>query len=67
MSTTQNLEELKKKLEKKGEQELKALQKQKGIIPPGQDLLNIINKGADEFKTQAGRAMTYGEMREMYG
>ena len=66
MSTTQNLEELKKKLEKKGEQELKALQKQ-GIIPPGQDLLNIINKGADEFKTQAGRAMTYGEMREMYG
>jgi len=26
-----------------------------------------MQKGGDEFKSQMGRPMTYGEMREMYG
>jgi len=60
-------EELKKKLEAEGMDNLKALQKEKGIIPPGENLVALMQKGADEFKEQMGRNMTYGEMREMYG
>jgi len=63
----QKCEELKKKLEAEGMDNLKALQKEKGIIPPGADLVALMQKGADEFKEQMGRTMTYGEMREMYG
>jgi hypothetical protein len=60
-------EALKKKLEAEGMKNLKELQKEKGIIPPGQDLTALLQKGADEFKAVMGRNMTYGEMREMYG
>ena len=63
----QKCEELKKKLEAEGMANLKALQKEKGIIPPGEDLVALMQKGADEFKEKMGRTMTYGEMREMYG
>ena len=30
-------------------------------------LLNIIDQGNDEFKTEHGRNMTYSEMRSLYG
>jgi hypothetical protein len=30
-------------------------------------LVNIMQKGADEFEQKMGRPMTYSEMREMYG
>jgi|LakMenEpi03Aug12_release.lakeMendotaPanAssembly.Ray.scaffolds.fasta_scaffold4426821_1 hypothetical protein len=68
MSTVeQHCEELKKKLEKEGEQKLKALQQKTGLIPPEKELVALIQAGADTFKAQMGRNMTYGEMREMYG
>lgn len=63
----QKCEELKKKIEAEGMANLKALQKEKGIIPPGGDLVSLMQKGADEFKEKMGRNMTYGEMRDMYG
>jgi hypothetical protein len=63
----QKCEELKKKLEKEGETQLKELQKKKGIIPPGDDLIAIMKKGADAFEAEMGRKMSYGEMRDMYG
>jgi hypothetical protein len=68
MSTVeQHCEELKKKLEKEGEQKLKALQQKTGLILPEKELVALIQAGADTFKAQMGRNMTYGEMREMYG
>ena len=60
-------EDLKKKLEAEGLAQLKALQKAKGLIPPGDDLSAIMQAGADKFKAEMGRNMSYGEMREMYG
>jgi hypothetical protein len=60
-------EELKKKLEKEGMEQLKVLQTKTSIIPPEKELVSIMQKGADEFKEKMGRNMTYSEMREMYG
>jgi hypothetical protein len=31
------------------------------------DLYNIMNNGADEFKKKTGRNMTYSEIRHLYG
>lgn len=77
-----DLEKLKKDLEKKGEAALQALYQDKGINGssiPGvlgainngkiteQSLTSIMQKGFDEFKATTGRAMSYGEMRELYG
>ena len=76
------LEKVKKNIEKKGEQELQALFKEKGVngssitsvlsalgsgIITEQSLTNIMQKGFDTFKEENGRGMTYSEMREMYG
>lgn len=76
------LEKVKKNIEKKGEQELQALFKDKGVngssitsvltaLGSGniteQSLSNIMQKGFDTFKQENGRGMTYSEMREMYG
>ena len=37
-------------------------------IPDSTNLLvNIMQKGANEFEKKVGRPMTYSEMREMYG
>ena len=60
-------EDLKKKLEADGLTQLKALQKEKGLIPPADDLSAIMQAGADKFKAEMGRNMSYGEMRDMYG
>jgi len=71
MSATNNeakLEELMRHLEKKGMENVKELQKKEGIIiPTEQSLTTLLQQGADEFKKEMGRTMTYGEMREMYG
>ena len=61
------LEKVMNKLEKEGMENLKTLQKKEGIIPTEQSLINLMQKGADEFEKEMGRKMNYGEMREMYG
>jgi hypothetical protein len=79
MSTTNNtsatatedkakLQSVMKDLEKQGEADVKKLQKAyNNIIPPEQTLMDLLQKGGDEFERQMGRKMTYGEMRDMYG
>ena len=55
-------------LEKQGEADVKKLQTEyNAIVPPQQTLMDLLQKGGDEFEKQMGRKMTYGEMREMYG
>ena len=55
-------------LEKQGEADVKKLKTEyNAIVPPQQTLMDLLQKGGDEFEKQMGRKMTYGEMREMYG
>ena len=62
------LQSVMKDLEKQGEADVKKLQTEyNAIIPPQQTLMDLLQKGGDEFERQMGRKMTYGEMREMYG
>ena len=57
-----------KDLEKQGEADVKKLQTAyNALIPPQQTLMDLLQKGGDEFERQMGRKMTYGEMRDMYG
>ena len=58
------LNQLKLKLEKEGMNKVDKFYKNNGTID---DLLKIMSDGGDEFKKQTGRAMTYSEIREMYG
>jgi hypothetical protein len=77
-----DVEQLKKKLELKSMDQVQDLYKIKGIDGTSSvqvlnkfangcittnNLLDIMQKGVDEFKTATGRDMTYEEMREMYG
>ena len=66
-SEEQKLEKVMNKLEKEGMKNVKELQKKEGFIPTEQSLMNLMQKGADEFEKEMGRPMNYGEMREMYG
>ena len=61
------LEKVMKKIEKEGMENVIELQKKEGIIPTEKSLMNLIQKGADEFEKEMGRPMNYGEMRDMYG
>ena len=62
------LREVMNTLEKQGEADVKKLQTaNNALIPPQQTLMDLLQKGGDEFEKQMGRKMTYGEMREMYG
>ena len=61
------LEKVMNKLEKEGMENVKTLQEKEGMIPTEQSLINLMQKGADEFEKEMGRKMNYGEMREMYG
>jgi hypothetical protein len=60
--------ELKKRLEKEGEEKVKNM-----VINgvPVENVRNaclqIISDGANEFEKKTGRKMTYSEMRGMYG
>jgi hypothetical protein len=65
---TEDPEKLKKvmtALEKQGEADVKNLITTS--LPSEQTLLDLLQKGGDEFEKHMGRKMTYGEMREMYG
>jgi len=66
-TTDKKLEKVMNKLEKEGMANVKTLQKKEGMIPTEQSLINLMQKGADEFEKEIGRKMSYGEMREMYG
>jgi exonuclease VII small subunit len=75
-SNTNQLEEIMKNIENKtvkkvleGYQTGKiSITTDKPKIQQSQDVLvNIMQQGADEFKEKTGRAMTYSEMRAMYG
>jgi len=66
-TTDKKLEKVMNKLEKEGMENVKTLQKKEGMIPTEQSLINLMQKGADEFEKEIGRKMSYGEMREMYG
>ena len=61
------LEKVMNKLEKEGMENVKTLQKKEGLILTEQSLMNLMQKGSDEFEKEMGRKMNYGEMREMYG
>ena len=61
----QKCEDLKKKLEANGLQQLKELKNGPNFTE--KELMALMQKGGDEFKAQMGRPMSYGEMREMYG
>jgi hypothetical protein len=61
----QKCEDLKKKLEANGLQQLKELKNGPNFTE--KELMALMQKGGEEFKAQMGRQMTYGEMREMYG
>lgn len=67
-TTTEDPEKLKKvmnALEKQGETDVKNLATTS--LPTEQTLMELLQKGANDFEQQMGRKMTYGEMREMYG
>lgn len=66
-TTDKKLKKVMNKLEKEGMENVKILQKKEGMIPTEQSLINLIQKGADEFEKEMGRKMNYGEMRDMYG
>ena len=66
-TTDKKLEKVMNKLEKEGMENVKTLQKKEGMIPTEQSLINLMQKGADEFEKEMGRKMNYGEMRHMYG
>jgi hypothetical protein len=66
-TTDKKLEKVMNKLEKEGMENVKTLQKKEGMIPTEQSLINLMQKGADEFEKEMGRPMNYGEMREIYG
>ena len=52
-------------LEKEGERKVAELLKTDAVSE--KTLLNIIEQGNNEFKTEHGRNMTYSEMRSLYG
>ena len=58
-------------IETKTEQKLQTIRQTESTISRpcdvGNTLIGIMSTGADEFKAKTGRAMTYSEMRQMYG
>ena len=69
-----DLESLKKKLEKEGDEKLKKLyDSNKGLsklevaTTKIDDIMKIMQDGEKEFIEKTGRCMTYGEIRELYG
>ena len=57
--------ELKKRLEKEGEQ--KAVKALSDPSANANTFLNIVKEGINEYEQKTGKTMTYSEMREMYG
>jgi hypothetical protein len=74
MENKTKLEQLKKKLEKEGEEKLKKLyndnknmNKLQVINEKIDDVLQVAQDGEKEFVEKTGRYMTYSEIRELYG
>jgi hypothetical protein len=59
-----DIENLIKKLEKEGEKQVRNVNVTQATP---QTFIDIMQKGADEFKEKTGRNMTYAEMRAAYG
>ena len=59
-----DIENLIKKLEKEGEEQVRNVNVTQATP---QTFIDIMQKGADEFKEKTGRNMTYAEMRAAYG
>ena len=57
-----NIQVIKKVIEKETEEKLKTIQK--GDV---NQLINLMKEGEKKVVEQTGRNMTYSEMREMYG
>ena len=57
-----NIQVIKKVIEKETEEKLKTIQK--GDV---NQLINLMKEGEKKFIEKTGRNMTYSEMREMYG
>ena len=65
-----NANEVIKKLEKEGIEKTSELLNRKNIEEPGlmaDELVKMMSEGANEFKQNTGRNMTYSEMRAAYG
>jgi CRISPR/Cas system-associated endonuclease Cas1 len=79
MKAEENKKLIMKRIEKKTEQKIAQnivegkitnpiLEKDAKKQDQNQDiLLKLMTEGAQEFRKETGRGMTYGEMREMYG
>ena len=59
-----DIENLIKKLEKEGEEQVRNVNVTQATP---RTFIDIMQKGADEFKEKTGRNMTYAEMRAAYG
>lgn len=71
---SEELKNLKQKLEKEGEEKVKQLISTKSINGQDSDpnkmqeaIIKIMKEGEKEFVEKTGRYMTYSEIREMYG
>ena len=65
-----NTNELIKRLEKEGMEKTSELSNCKDVEDPGlmvNELVKIMSEGANEFKKNTGRNMTYSEIRAAYG
>lgn len=54
-------------IEQEGYEKLGKLKKNVKSENLGEELMNIIQSGADKFKEKTGRPMSYAEMRSAYG
>ena len=61
-----NTEIILQKIEQEGEQKIRNLI-QKNETLDAETCVNIMKQGAEEFKKNTGRNMTYSEMRNAYG
>lgn len=60
-----NLQEIMKKIE--ADVNPKTMQEGLSLLNKPDELLGRLQAGADAFKEQTGRNMTYSEMRQMFG
>jgi len=61
----QNLQAIMKKIET--DVNPKTMQEGLGLLNKPDELIGRLQAGADAFKEQTGRNMTYSEMRQMFG
>ena len=63
--TEPNLQKIMKKIE--SDVNPKTLKEGLGLLTKPDELIGRLQAGADMFKEQTGRNMTYSEMRQMFG